>query len=93
MTMQRLSEQVALAWATFDSATGRFCRVTPAAPILFFIETDTLDEAIAELQTLKDVLDGTRPPTAADPSLLQVMASVSLSITVGPVTVTITVRT
>ena len=57
------------------------------------IETDTLDEAIAELQTLKDVLDGTRPPTAADPSLLQAMASVSLSITVGPVTVTITVRT
>lgn len=40
MTMQRLSEQVALAWATFDRVAGRSCRVTPAAPILFFGDLD-----------------------------------------------------
>ena len=38
--MQHLSEQVALAWATFDSAAGSACRVTPAAPILFFGDLD-----------------------------------------------------
>lgn len=31
-----LSEQVALAWQAFDRVAGWSCRVTPAAPILFF---------------------------------------------------------
>ena len=37
---QLLSEPVALAWQAFDRAANRSCRVTPAAPILFFGELD-----------------------------------------------------
>ncbi len=56
------------------------------------IEADTLDDAISELQKLKAVLEGPTPASTGG-SLYETMASASISVTVGPVTITVTIST